>query len=194
MSELQNKMVAISKELGFIEFDAKNGGQGYGYASAAGIIRKLNKALAEHGIVCTSDSELLHFSVEVDAKGRPVQHVVVKETLTFRLGAETLVCSGVGSACDTGDKAGMKASTAAYKYAFAHAFTLGWGAEDPEADESVDTRAKETPTGDELRSNIEQAPTRAKLEKFRPSVLAFKGKKGYDELVAAFKTREGQVK
>ena len=193
MSELQQKMVAISKELGFIEFDAKNGGQGYGYASAAGIIRKLNKALADAGIVCTSESELLHFSVETDSKSRLVQHVVVKETLTFRLGTESIVCSGVGSACDTGDKAGMKASTAAYKYAFAHAFTLGWGAEDPEADESVDARAKETATPISV-AVIRAAKTHDELLALKPKVLARKGKKGYDELVAAFKARESELK
>jgi len=191
MSELQQKLVAISKELGFIEFDAKNSGQNYGYASAAGIIRKLNKSLADHGVVCTSESEMLHFSIETDAKGRLVQYAVVKETLTFRHGQETIVCSGIGSASDTGDKALMKASTAGYKYGFAHALSLGWGAEDPEADESTDKRAKEDVN---LLDLIAAASSKAKLEKLRPGILANKGKKGYDELVAAFKAREGELK
>ena len=194
MSALQEKLVAISKELGFIEFDAKNSGQNYGYASAAGIIRKLNKALTDQGVVCTADSEVLHFQVETDAKGRLVQHVVVKETLTFRHGEEFITCSGVGSASDTGDKAVMKASTAGYKYAFAHALTLGWAAEDPEADSSVDARAKEVPTAEDLLKAIAAAKTVAALGKIRPKVLALKGDKSYNDLVAAFKSREGEVK
>jgi len=132
---LVEKLVAVSKEIGFLEFDATNDYHKYGYASAAGVIRKLNEALSSRGVLATSIEDVTHFAPPM---------AVVKCSVTFHDSdsEDTITCTGVGSGSDNGDKAVMKASTAAYKYAIAHALTLGWGAADPEGDSSTDSAAK----------------------------------------------------
>lgn len=190
---LLRKISKLSSEIGFVEFDGRNTGQNYGYATAAGVIRTLNKKMAEIGLVLTSESESLHFSVETNHKGQLVQYALVKETIRIHdvETGEFVESSGTGSGIDPGDKAQFKASTGAFKYAIAHLLCLGWGAEDPEADESTDKRSKETV---DLPAAIAAANSLAKLEKLRKAILARKGQKDYDELVAAYKTREEILK
>jgi hypothetical protein len=62
---------------------------------------------------------------------------IVRITLTFHHGEETLSAQGIGQGFDKGDKAVMKAMTAAQKYAYATAFCISWG-DDPEADSTTD--------------------------------------------------------
>lgn len=142
-TSLAQKLLQVGKNLGFLEFDARNSGMGYGYASAAGVIRKLNVALSEVGVtVSTRESLVAREPMESGAV-----RSVVQVTLLFR-DAETgdeIATQGLGEGQDKGDKATMKASTAAYKYAIAHALVLGWGAEDPEADATTDEPAKAAP-------------------------------------------------
>ena len=137
---LVNKLVAISKDIGFLEFDGTNpvynrgGKKGANYATAAGAIRKLNVAFGEAGILVRCISEDVVF---VNDK---LCYVTAMYEATD--GVDVVRFVGSGSGTDMGDKAVMKASTAAYKYALAHLLTLGWGAEDPEADFETDKAAK----------------------------------------------------
>lgn len=145
------KMTALAKAVGFIEFDGRNqqfGASGNNYATAAGVLRKINQAMGELCMYAVSHAEILSDRVieHEDKNGKPVfSHLVVaRETLTFvdAETGETVQASGVGSGIDRGDKSAMKASTAATKYAYAHALTLGWGAEDPEKPEEDDKPAR----------------------------------------------------
>src|SRR5690606_34885912 len=54
--------------------------------------------------------------------------------------AEEIQVSGLGQGSDKGDKAVMKAVTAAVKYALSTGFLISWG-DDPEADSGVDWQA-----------------------------------------------------
>src|SRR5690606_33461353 len=71
--------------------------------------------------------------------GGEMQRITARVTLTFVDGdsGESLQSQGIGGGSDSGDKAAMKAFTAAEKYAYVGAFCLAFG-EDPEADEEVD--------------------------------------------------------
>lgn len=136
---LAQKLVEIQEEIGFLGFDQKNDFHGYQYASAASVIRKLNVALSKRGILATTDTRLTHLLN--DGKFAAVQCTIV---FTDGESGDTISATEVGGGADKGDKAIMKASTAAYKYAIAHAFTLAWGAVDPE--DGNETRSAEEAT------------------------------------------------
>ena len=139
---LRQKLVAISKNIGFLEFDGNNplynkgNRKGPNYTTAAGVIRRLNTELSKHHILLRVCSEDVIFYPESDL-------ATVSCCICFSdcESEETVLSWGSGSGKDKGDKAVMKASTAAYKYAIAQALCLGWGAEDPE-DPKHDASAK----------------------------------------------------
>lgn len=132
---LREKLVKVSEAMGFLEFDAKNDFQKYGYASAAGVIRKLQQAFIKMGVVATVTDEKVQVIDDM---------AICQLVLTIRdtESDEIIMAVGCGSGKDKGDKAVMKASTAAYKYAIAHALCLGWGAEDPEQDSPEKSTSK----------------------------------------------------
>ncbi len=211
---LAKKLSEVSNECGFAQFDAKNDFHKYKYASAAGIIRMVNSALTARGIATTVQSELLHFE-----RG----HAVVRLTLGFTDGKDTLTTQGIGEGTDKGDKSVYKANTGAYKYALAHAFTMAWGAEDPEADASVDAPApatkpaaktksspaakpkakggrkkKEPPKAPCTVADIEGAKSTEDLEKFKAMLVEFSTVAGaknedYAALKAAWRKRNQEI-
>lgn len=174
-SALLKKLSKLSSEIGFIEFDGKNEGQRYRYASAAGVLRKINKLMGEMGLTASSQSVVTHFEVETydDGGKRKVRHhaVVTTELRVFDVDTgEFIMARGVGSGLDSGDKAAMKASTAAEKYAWRGMLTLGWGAEDPEADASTDEIAKGGSKPKDIISKIKACKTTAQLEALKEEV------------------------
>lgn len=199
---LQVALLAIGKEMGFFEFDGNNAAMKYSYASASGVMRKLNKLLTDYGVTLTPRSDLAHFQVTEDGK----HHAVVHITLEFRMGQLVEYASAHGSGIDKGDKAVMKAETAATKYAIAHKFCMSWGAVDPDGDEKADTDAKakgskpapraepeKRPVAEVVKA-IAEATTPAQMKTAREMVLALKGDKGYDDLVKMFQTRSDELR
>lgn len=204
---LAQKLLEVGKRLGFLEFDAKNSGMGYGYASAAGVIRKLNVALSEVGVTVLTREALVAREPLENGSVRSV----VQVTLFFRDvdSGEEVATQGLGEGQDKGDKATMKASTAAYKYAIAHALVLGWGAEDPEADEETDKPAPrrepakrpskaakaDGPLGPKFAARLEAEGATPELRK---AIIAAKDalveEGAYEGITAAFKAAAGVTK
>lgn len=169
---LLRKISKLSSDIGFLNFDARNTGQNYGYASAAGVIRTINKKMAELGLALTTEPEMMHFSIQQDpAKNRLVSYAVVKVTLRVfdTETGEFVASAGIGSGVDYGDKAQYKANTGAYKYALAHLLCLAWGAEDPEADPEADNIGKPA-KGKDIISKIKACKTTAQLEALKEEV------------------------
>lgn len=186
---LLKKLSRLSSEIGFFEFDAKNTGQNYKYASAAMVLRTINKKMAEIGLTASSQSKVTYFEVEKfeeNGKHKCRHHCVVQTELrVFDLDTgEFIMACGVGSGLDSGDKAAMKAETAGEKYAWRAMLTLGWGAEDPEADASTDSIGKGSPKEDVV-ALIKAAKTNAELEALRGKVASLSGVKK-EKAIAAF--------
>lgn len=209
---LVDRLVSVAEKIGFIEFDARNEHFKYGYASAAGMLKRLNTELSAVGVLATANEEVTHLQGSL---------AIVRCELTYHCGAtgETLTCAGVGGGQDNGDKAVMKASTAAFKYAIAHSMMLGWAAEDPEDssnDASVKTSSKARPkpetrttpttrsggrakskkpevSADEVKAAIEAADSAEELQKVMGNLVAFRGTSDYDDLRAAYKSRKEEV-
>ena len=127
---LVEKLADVMAEVGYVQKDALNDFHHYDYASAEAITRKVNAALSSRGIAIAGGTELVRFEL-VD--GGKKNLVVVRSDLTFTDGVDTLTVSALGSGIDTGDKATMKANTAANKYVLAKAFQISWG-DEPEAE------------------------------------------------------------
>ena len=134
---LVQHMAEVMKEVGYVQKDATMGSGGsfsYTYASAQAVFDKVRSSLSERGIAVCGDVEL----VASEIVGPKNKHLVVaKHTITFTDGTDSLSVSALGEGIDAGDKASMKANTAAVKYCLAKAFLISWG-DDPEADPASD--------------------------------------------------------
>lgn len=125
------KMAHVSREAGHVQKDAVNTFHKYRYATADAVLSKVRQAMLEVGLYFHSvDSEV---SWQGDV-------CVVRKTVTVTDGTTHATASAHGAGTDKGDKAPMKAETAAYKYAVAHLFGISWS-DDPEADPETDRPA-----------------------------------------------------
>jgi hypothetical protein len=205
MSSLANKLAEVGLQIGYIQKDGVNTFHKYSYASAEAVLKKANKELFSRGIAVRSDSKLAFLSEDSS-------RAVVHTTLTFVDGetGETHSVNGLGQGSDKGDKAVMKANTAALKYALSGAFLISWG-DDPEADATTDRAAasdgeEEAPakrpssrrttkpkTADDIIVAISGAESVDALEKIRPSILALRDTPEYTPTVEAFKARKGEL-
>jgi hypothetical protein len=140
---LAAKLAEVMGEVGYVQKDAVNEFHHYKYASAEAVLKKVNAALSERGIAVATQAELLQYDHLGDQAGKAKTQAVVRLSLSFTDGETTIVAQGLGEGSDTGDKAVMKANTAAVKYALADAFMISWG-DDPEADVSTDEHTTET--------------------------------------------------
>jgi hypothetical protein len=149
--------------VGYVQKDGKNQAQSYKYASAEAVLKKVNAELSARAIAISSVATLEHFNVEhYETKGKTRDgsdftkqnfrsDAVVKLSLTFTsdiisvdpetnatsINHEEITVEGIGASTDLGDKAVMKANTAAIKYCLTNAFLISWG-DDPEASTAGD--------------------------------------------------------
>lgn len=135
--------------MGACRYITKNGHNdfhGYSYVTSADVIEKVNTAFLEVGLVTSVHTTLLDLREVPNAKGNVDKHATIQVdiTITDIDSGESLVFSGIGSGQDSGDKATMKASTAAQKYALMMSLLIATG-DDPEADKSIDENADITP-------------------------------------------------
>lgn len=164
--KLAAKLALAAKDCARVGKDGANGYHHYRYASAANVLAHVNEALCAHGIaVIDTLPEIL--STEGVGKER-----VVTARVTLTVGDtesdERAVFRGLGSGSDTGDKAVMKAQTAALKYAWLTAFSISTG-DDPEADENTDRRAEGQGQGHNQRRTQQPRPAQPPARPQQPS-------------------------
>lgn len=134
---IAKKMVALMKECSYIQKDATNEHFKYRYVSAAAVLEKVNSACAELGLATITTPKI----ISTDGK---IATVEVTITVVDCESGETLTLTGIGSGQDTGDKAVMKAQTAALKYAWLMSLQISTG-DDPEADAKPDQQGSKQP-------------------------------------------------
>ncbi|SMC92428.1 ERF family protein [Sporomusa malonica] len=142
MKNIASKLIKVSRECAAVAKNGTNDFHRYTYVQANDVAKIVNQALINHGIATTVTHEVLNFSSAVNKNGKEEKVVTVKATVTFvdADSGETLTTTGLGSGQDIGDKATMKAETAALKYSYIQAFNMACSDADPEADSSVDER------------------------------------------------------
>jgi len=139
MKKLPAKFLEVMKECSHVAKNGSNSFHGYKYATSADVLEKVNASLVKHGIATMVVPELVSLTDVTTAKGN-VEHlatVKVEVTLVDVDSEEVMVISGIGGGQDSGDKAAMKAQTAAIKYAYLLSLAISTG-DAPEADQRTD--------------------------------------------------------
>ena len=147
MKAIAKKLVLVMADCAYIQKSGTNDFHRYKYATAADVLEKVNSSLVKHGVAVTAQAELIDLREVTTAKGNIERLATVRTTLTLvdSDSGESMICSGIGSGQDPGDKASMKACTASLKYAWLMTLAIATG-DDPEADASVNQRmAGDTP-------------------------------------------------
>jgi len=139
MQKLATKLIQVMTECSHITKNGTNSFHGYKYATSADVLEKINASLVKHGICSIAIPELISMVDVTTAKENIEKLATVKMDIMLfdKDSGETVTITGLGSGQDSGDKAVMKAETAAIKYAYMLSMAIATG-DDPEADENVD--------------------------------------------------------
>ena len=129
------KISAVMEACRYMPKDAVNNFQNYRYTTAAGMFAKINAELVAQCLFTQTKLSLVDFRADTDAKGGIVKHAVVSATVTItdKETGEHVDFIGLGSGQDNGDKAIMKANTAALKYAYVGGLCIAMS-DDPESE------------------------------------------------------------
>lgn len=138
-SGIAKKLVLIMGECAHVAKDGFNDYHKYKYASAAGVLEAINAALVKHKVASVVTPNILNSYDVTNAKGNIEHQVTVgcNILLIDSESGESIDLFGIGTGQDAGDKAVMKAETAAIKYAYLLSMAISTG-DDPEADTKTD--------------------------------------------------------
>lgn len=158
MKNIAAKLVKVMSDCSYVQKQGKVafGQTNYKYAQASAVLEKVNDSLVKNNLACVCMSDVVSFIEVTNARGN-VEHlatVKVNITLIDSDSGETLQMCGLGSGQDNGDKAIMKAQTAAIKYAWLLTLNISTG-DDPEADQSVMERMESVKSPTQL--NVQTA-------------------------------------
>ena len=136
---IAKKLVKVMGECAHITKTGTNDYHHYKYATAEDVLKKINASLAANKIASMAVPNLESMVEVTTAKGNKehLATVTIQIHLVDADSGETVDLFGIGSGQDAGDKAVMKAQTAAIKYAYLLSMCIATG-DDPEADSSTD--------------------------------------------------------
>ena len=139
MKNIAGKFVKVMEECSSIRKNGTNDFHHYKYATSADVLEKVNASLVKHKVASIVTPEIITTADVLNNKGNTEHLVTVKVTITLvdTESGESMVISGAGSGQDGGDKAVMKAQTAAIKYAYMLSLAISTN-DDPEADSKTD--------------------------------------------------------
>jgi ERF superfamily. len=143
LKEIARKLAVVAKKCAYVQKDGRNDFHKYKYASAGAILEKVNDALSEQEIAAQTKLEIVNIDSAATKREGETQRVIVKVivTLVDSGSGEMMVFEGMGCGTDSGDKAVMKAQTAAIKYAYMIGLNIETG-DDPEADVTTDEKTQ----------------------------------------------------
>lgn len=136
---IAKKLVKVMGECSHVIKNGQNDYHNYKYVTAEDVLQKVNASLTKHNIASIA-SPNLDSMVEVLNRNEKKEHlatVSIQVHLIDGDSGESVDLFGIGSGQDAGDKAVMKAQTAAIKYAFMLSLCIATG-DDPEADSTTD--------------------------------------------------------
>ena len=119
-TNIAKKLLAVMAECAYVAKNGLNSFHKYKYATAEDVLQKVNEALTKNKIACVAVPELIEFTDVTNLKGN-TEHLAtvrVEISLVDSDSGEEVKIYGIGSGQDAGDKAVMKAQTAATKYAY----------------------------------------------------------------------------
>jgi len=172
---LKEKLAAVALHCAHVPKDGVNLFHKYNYATAATVFERVNEALAEQRLISIPRFEIVSEKERTNAKGGAENLVTVKCELRIidvdasdTIGTlESMPTNGFGSGQDNGDKAVMKAQTAALKYAWMMLLNISTG-DDPEDDAKVDSRM----AGEPIQKRQTPEEYQAKVERNKAATLS----------------------
>ena len=138
-SQIAAKLVKVMADCSYVAKNGINSYHNYRYATAEDVLVKVNEALTKNHLACTVKPTIISFDEVTNLKGNKEHLATVSihiEIIDSESG-ESVDFYGLGSGQDAGDKAIMKAQTAAIKYAYMMSLCIATG-DDPEADTNTD--------------------------------------------------------
>ena len=157
-AKIAKKLVAVMNECSHVAKNGINSFHNYKYATAEDVLQKVNESLTKNKLASIVSPTLESMADVTNLKGN-TEHlatVTVQVHIIDSDSGESVDLFGIGSGQDGGDKAVMKAQTAAIKYAFMLSLCIATG-DDPEADGKTDEA-----TCTEIQQNIKSATTKPK--------------------------------
>ena len=169
MQKLAKKFIEVMKECNYVEKNGTNTYHNYQYATSADVLAKVNASLVKHGIASVAVPELLDMVDVTTTKGNTEKLATIQMQITLidTESGETFTIVGIGSGQDSGDKAVMKAETAAIKYAYMLSLAISTG-DDPEADMQTDIATAQQ----KRQANTQPAPPMKPVQKSQPLMCA----------------------
>ena len=141
-SQIAAKLVKVMADCSYVAKNGINSYHNYRYATAEDVLVKVNESLTKNHLACTVKPTIISFDEVTNLKGNKEHLATVSihiEIIDSESG-ESVDFYGLGSGQDAGDKAIMKAQTAAIKYAYMMSLCIATG-DDPEADSKTDEAA-----------------------------------------------------
>lgn len=137
--KISKQLVAVMNECSHVTKNGVNTFHNYKYATAEDVLHKVNEALTKNKLATVVQPNIASFGDVTNLKGN-TEHlatVIVKVSIIDSESGESVDLYGIGYGQDAGDKAVMKAQTAAIKYAYMMSLCIATG-DDPEADTNTD--------------------------------------------------------
>ncbi|MBP2664657.1 MAG: superfamily, partial [Firmicutes bacterium] len=115
MKNIAGKLIKVMEECSVIRKNGTNDFHHYKYATSADVLEKVNASLVKHKIASIVLPEIVDSSEVTTNKGSIEHLVTVRVNITLVDGdsGESVALVGIGSGQDGGDKAVMKAQSAA---------------------------------------------------------------------------------
>ena len=159
-TKIAKKLVNVMIECGHITKNGLNSYHQYKYATAEDVLLKVNTALTKNKIASVVIPEIASMVDVTNLKGN-TEHLVTVNVQIKLIDSESGECVdlfGIGSGQDAGDKAVMKAQTAAIKYAYMMSLCIATG-DDPEADTKTDENSSMGNKGSKAVNNVKKIST-----------------------------------
>ena len=148
MQKIAGKLLKVMQETAYVQKNGVNEFHKYKYVTSADVLEKINKAFTKYGIISIVTPELMQLEEVKTSKGSLERLAMVRlEILLVDVeSGESLKITGLGSGQDGGDKAVMKAQTAAIKYAYLLSLAISVG-DDPETEQNASEEKGKIPIG-----------------------------------------------
>ena len=159
-TKIAKKLVNVMIECGHIAKNGLNSYHQYKYATAEDVLLKVNSALTKNKIASVVIPEIASMVDVINLKGN-TEHLVTVNVQIKLIDSESGECVdlfGIGSGQDAGDKAVMKAQTAAIKYAYMMSLCIATG-DDPEADTKTAENSSIGNKGSKIVNNVKKIST-----------------------------------
>lgn len=149
------KLSKIMSACRYMAKDGRNDFQRYDYTTAASMFGKINEALTAQNLFTEVRSEIIESRDVTTQKGNAEKFVIMKVIICIHDAddlSQSVKFEGYGSGQDAGDKAVMKAQTAALKYAYIGGLCIAM-ADDPETDSDTNAYKQSAPKQNQPQKN-----------------------------------------